>query len=157
MISDAQLTLKRKTPTWVLQAKNDPVLPFAVNGQHMATVIGNALLTAYEDVTWDSVTYNGHWSWIYVARNGPSTAGSAHLAVDGQAVAQAGPRRSPQLGRARSGRADSPVSPPIHVAVGQCGMLASVQPGAEAVIAMSRPEARQSVARVRRHPHRGGT
>lgn len=39
----------------------------------MAKTIGNALLTAYPDVTFDGVTYDGHWSWIYVARNDPRT------------------------------------------------------------------------------------
>lgn len=79
MISDDQLTLMRKTPTWIVQAKNDPTLPSAANGQHMAAVIGNALLSAYEDVTWDGVTFNGHWSWIYVARNDPRTAEGLHI------------------------------------------------------------------------------
>ena len=78
MISDAQLAAI-KTPTWVVQSKDDPVLPFAVNGQHMADTIPNALLTAYDNVTWDGVTYNGHWSWIYVARNDPTTASGLHI------------------------------------------------------------------------------
>ncbi len=78
MISDAQLAAI-KTPTWVVQSKDDPVLPFAVNGQHMAATIPGALLTAYDNVTWDGVVYNGHWSWIYVARNDPKTAAGLHV------------------------------------------------------------------------------
>lgn len=79
MISDAQFALMRDTPTWIVQATSDPVLPFPVNGQYAYDAIGNALLSAYPDVTWDGVTYNGHWSWIYVARNYPSTTGGLHL------------------------------------------------------------------------------
>lgn len=73
MISDAQLKAVR-TPTWVVQAKNDPVVPFEANGLHMAKTIPNALLSAYDDVTFDGVTYDGHWSWIYVAQNDPVNA-----------------------------------------------------------------------------------
>ncbi len=78
MISDAQLA-SIKTPTWVVQSKDDPVLPFPVNGQHMAATIPGSLLTAYDNVTWDGVTYNGHWSWIYVARNDPRTGSGLHI------------------------------------------------------------------------------
>lgn len=79
MLSDAELKTLRSTPTWIVQAKNDEVLPFAENGLHMAKTIGNALLTAYPDVTFDGVTYDGHWSWIYVARNDPRTAKGQHV------------------------------------------------------------------------------
>ena len=74
VLTDAQLLVLRQTPTWVVQAKTDPVVPFPANGQHIYDVVGNALLSAYDTVTWDGVTYNGHWSWIYVARNDPQTA-----------------------------------------------------------------------------------
>ena len=78
MISDAQLAAI-KTPTWIVQSKDDPVLPFAANGQHMAATIPGARLTAYDNVTWDVVAYNGHWSWIYVARNDPRTDSGLHI------------------------------------------------------------------------------
>ena len=32
-----------------------------------------------EDVTYDGVTYDGHWSWIYVGRNDPTTADGTHI------------------------------------------------------------------------------
>ncbi len=79
MISDAQLTQLRRIPTWVVQAKNDPVVPFETNGKHIYDVVGNALLSAYDGVTWDGVTYNGHWSWIYVAHNDPTTRHGLHI------------------------------------------------------------------------------
>ncbi|MBN9104799.1 MAG: prolyl oligopeptidase family serine peptidase [Propionibacteriaceae bacterium] len=79
VLTDAQLTVLRKTPTWVVQAKNDPVVPFEANGKHIYDVVGNALLSAYDDVTWNGVTYNGHWSWIYVARNDPKNDHGQHI------------------------------------------------------------------------------
>ncbi|MGC3993041.1 MAG: PHB depolymerase family esterase [Propionicimonas sp.] len=79
MLTDDELSTLRGTPTWIVQAKNDPVVPFATNGQHMADVIDTAVFSAYDDVTWDGVVYNGHWSWIYVARNDPSTDTGQHI------------------------------------------------------------------------------
>ncbi|MCV2396275.1 prolyl oligopeptidase family serine peptidase [Actinotalea sp. M2MS4P-6] len=79
MISDAELATLSSTPTWIVQAVNDPVLPFAANGQHMADVIDGSILSAYPDVTWDGVTYLGHWSWIYVARNDPVDDAGVHI------------------------------------------------------------------------------
>jgi predicted peptidase len=78
MISDAELA-SIHTPTWVVQSKDDPVVPFPVNGQHMAAMIPGALLTAYDNVTYGGVSYNGHWSWIYVARNDPTNAKGQHI------------------------------------------------------------------------------
>ena len=39
---------------------------------HVAGTVGTALLSAYPDVTWDGIRYDGHQSWIYVAHNHPS-------------------------------------------------------------------------------------
>lgn len=79
MLTDAELAKLRRTPTWVVQARSDQVVPFEANGKHIYDVVGNALLSAYDDVTWDGVTYDSHWSWIYVARNDPSTAKGLHI------------------------------------------------------------------------------
>lgn len=79
MLTDDELKTLIGTPTWVVQAKSDPVVPFATNGAHIASVVTTALLSAYDDVTWDGVTFNGHWSWIYVARNDPKTDAGQHL------------------------------------------------------------------------------
>ncbi|MFT4108748.1 prolyl oligopeptidase family serine peptidase [Propionicimonas sp.] len=79
MLTDDELATLRGTPTWIVQAKNDPVVPFDANGQHMAEVIDTAIFSAYDEVIWDGVTYNGHWSWIYVARNDPRTDAGRHL------------------------------------------------------------------------------
>lgn len=77
MLTDAELA-SIKTPTWVVQAKNDPVVPFEANGKHIAATVPGALLSAYENVTFNGVTYNGHWSWIYVARNDPKNDKGQH-------------------------------------------------------------------------------
>ncbi len=79
LLPEAQLLAARRTPTWIVQAKNDPVVPFESNGQRASDVIGNAHLTAYPDVVWDGTTYNGHWSWIYVAHNDPQLPNGKHL------------------------------------------------------------------------------
>ena len=78
MISDQDLAAIT-TPTWVVQSKDDDVLPFEANGLHMAETIPGALLSAYDHVIWEGVTYPGHWSWIYVGRNDPTTPSGLHI------------------------------------------------------------------------------
>ena len=39
----------------------------------------NSLISLYDNVVWDGVTFNGHWSWIYTAHNDPSTPDGQHL------------------------------------------------------------------------------
>ena len=78
MLTDAELA-SVKTPTWVVQAKSDDTVPFLANGQHIADTVPGALLSAYDDVTWDGVTYPTHWSWIYVARNAPASDKGQHI------------------------------------------------------------------------------
>jgi predicted peptidase len=78
MLTDAELA-GIKTPTWVVQAKTDDTVPFEANGKHLAETVPGALLSAYDDVTFNGVTYPTHWSWIYVARNDPTNARGQHL------------------------------------------------------------------------------
>ena len=78
MITDAELAAVR-TPTWVVQAKSDDVVPFETNGKHLAETVPGALLSAYDDVVWKGVEYPPHWSWIYVARNDPENAKGQHI------------------------------------------------------------------------------
>lgn len=78
MITDDELAAVT-TPTWVVQAITDDTVPFEANGQHLADTVPGALLSAYDDVTWDGVTYPTHWSWIYVARNAPTTDKGLHI------------------------------------------------------------------------------
>jgi predicted peptidase len=59
------------TPTWMVQSKADTTLPPDVNSIRAHALIPGSLLSLYDTVTWNGITYNGHWSWIYVARNDP--------------------------------------------------------------------------------------
>ena len=68
--TDAQLA-SITTPSWLVQTKADKVLPPEVNSIRANALIKGSLLSLYDTVTWDGVTYNGHWSWIYVANNDP--------------------------------------------------------------------------------------
>ncbi len=79
MLTDDELLAMGSTPTWIVQAVNDNVLPFVDNGLYMSEHIPGAILSAYPDVTWDGVTYPGHWSWIYVARNDPVNDDGQHI------------------------------------------------------------------------------
>ncbi len=74
VLTDEELDAMSGTPTWVVHAENDATVPYEPNGLYMAQRIDGALLSAYPDVTYDGVTYDGHWSWIYVGRNDPTTA-----------------------------------------------------------------------------------
>lgn len=79
LISDADLRTVRQTPTWIVQAVNDPVLPYEPNGLYAHKTIGNSTLTAYPDVVWNGHVYQGHWSWIYVANNDPVNEKGQHI------------------------------------------------------------------------------
>lgn len=79
MLTDEELDAMSGTPTWVVHAENDTTVPFGPNGQYLADNIDGALLSAYPDVTYDGVTYDGHWSWIYVGHNDPTTADGTHI------------------------------------------------------------------------------
>ncbi len=68
--TEAQLS-SITTPTWLVQSKADTTLPPAVNSIRANNLIKGSLLSLYDTVTYGGVTYNGHWSWIYVANNDP--------------------------------------------------------------------------------------
>lgn len=74
VLTDEELDAMSGTPTWVVHAENDATVPYGPNGLYIAERVDGALLSAYPDVTYDGVTYDGHWSWIYVGRNDPTTA-----------------------------------------------------------------------------------
>lgn len=70
LITDAQLKAI-DTPSWLVCSAADPVVPPDANSVHASKVIPHAILSEYPTVTRNGITYNGHWSWIYVARNDP--------------------------------------------------------------------------------------
>lgn len=69
-ITDAQLK-SITTPSWIVCAKSDTTVPPVNNSEIAAALIPKAIFTEYDTVTWNGITYAGHWSWIYVARNDP--------------------------------------------------------------------------------------
>ncbi|GAB7044563.1 MULTISPECIES: prolyl oligopeptidase family serine peptidase [Catenuloplanes] len=77
LIPDAELTAIT-TPTWLVTSMDDPTVPPVPNTVHAADLIPGALRTLYDQVVRNGYRFNGHWSWIYVARNDPSVDGT-HL------------------------------------------------------------------------------
>ena len=75
MITDAELR-RIDTPTWLVTSLDDPVVPPETNTIHAHNLIPDSLVTLYENVTWNGYRFDGHWSWIYVARNDPSIDGT---------------------------------------------------------------------------------
>jgi predicted esterase len=74
MITDAELR-RINTPTWLVTSRDDPVVP-PENTIHAHDLIPGSLMTLYDHVIWNGYQFNGHWSWIYVARNDPSIDGT---------------------------------------------------------------------------------
>lgn len=79
VLTDEELAAMSGTPTWVVHAENDETVPFEPNGKYIAEHVDGALLSAYPDVTYDGISYDGHWSWIYVGRNDPVTADGTRI------------------------------------------------------------------------------
>ena len=75
LITDAELR-RISTPTWLVTSRNDPVVPAEPNTVLASTLIPDSLLTLYDRVVWNGYEFNGHWSWIYVARNDPRINGT---------------------------------------------------------------------------------
>jgi predicted peptidase len=74
MITDSELK-QITTPTWLVTSKDDPTVPPEPNTVHAHELIPGSLMTLYDHVIWNGHQFNGHWSWIYVARNDPSIDG----------------------------------------------------------------------------------
>lgn len=75
LITDAELRTIR-TPTWLVTSRNDEVVPPEPNTILAHRLIPDSLLTLYDRVVWNGHEFNGHWSWIYVARNDPRIDGT---------------------------------------------------------------------------------
>lgn len=76
LVSDAELAAIR-TPTWLIAAADDTTVDPQANTVHAHELIEDSLLSLYDDVTYDGVSYPGHWSWIYAARNDPRAEGES--------------------------------------------------------------------------------
>jgi predicted peptidase len=75
LLTDAELR-SIDTPTWLVASRDDPVVPVEPNTIHAHELIPGSLMTLYDRVIWNGHQFNGHWSWIYVARNDPSIDGT---------------------------------------------------------------------------------
>jgi poly(3-hydroxybutyrate) depolymerase len=75
LIPDSELKLI-STPTWLVASRDDPTVPPEANTVHAHDLIPGSLMTLYDHVIWNGYQFNGHWSWIYVARNDPSIDGT---------------------------------------------------------------------------------
>jgi len=64
------------TPTWLVASRDDTTVDPLANTVHAHDLIPNSEMTLYDTVTWNGYRFPGHWSWIYVARNDPSTNGT---------------------------------------------------------------------------------
>ena len=75
-ISDAELEAMT-TPTWLVTSADDTTLDAEDNTVYAHERIDGSIMSLYDSVTWDGITYPGHWSWIYVARNDPRHHGAS--------------------------------------------------------------------------------
>lgn len=75
LVTDAELA-RIHTPTWLVASLDDTTVPPQANTVHAHDLIPRSLMTLYDNVTWNGHRFNGHWSWIYVARNDPSIDGT---------------------------------------------------------------------------------
>src|SRR3954467_11651453 len=75
LLTDAQLK-EIDTPTWLVASRDDPTVPPEPNTIHAHDLIPGSLMTLYDHVIWNGYQFNGHWSWIYVARNDPAVNGT---------------------------------------------------------------------------------
>ncbi|MFJ6393768.1 prolyl oligopeptidase family serine peptidase [Streptomyces sp. NPDC091972] len=75
LIPDSELA-RISTPSWLVTSADDPVVDAQANTVHAHDVIPGSLMTLYDHVIWNGRQFNGHFSWIYVARNDPSIDGT---------------------------------------------------------------------------------
>ncbi len=73
--TEDELRRVSSTPTWLIHAQDDTVLPPAPHTGRAAALIDGAIVSLYDQVVWQGQQYFGHASWIYVAHNDPSHAG----------------------------------------------------------------------------------
>ncbi|MBA8795266.1 poly(3-hydroxybutyrate) depolymerase [Friedmanniella endophytica] len=79
-MTDAQIRVLASTPSWFVHSLDDPTVnPQTTSIRAHALLPDTSLITLYDHVVRNGYTFNGHWSWIYVARNDPATASGQHI------------------------------------------------------------------------------
>lgn len=71
----------RHKPLWLVHAANDLTIPYSATSKRVFQTLrdSGAILTVYPSVQIGEKSYNGHWSWIYSARNMPVNPQGEHL------------------------------------------------------------------------------
>jgi predicted peptidase len=75
LVADTELAAI-STPTWLVASRDDTTVDPQANTVHAHDLIPGSVMTLYDHVVWNGYQFPGHWSWIYVARNDPSTHGT---------------------------------------------------------------------------------
>ena len=75
LIPDSDLA-RISTPTWLVTSRDDTTVDPQANTVHAHDMIPGSLMTLYDHVVWNGRQFDGHWSWIYVARNDPGMNGT---------------------------------------------------------------------------------
>lgn len=71
--TEEQILALNSTPTWFVHARNDATVPYDKASLWAYDLLDEAMLTLYDNVVWNGYEFNGHFSWIYTARNAPTT------------------------------------------------------------------------------------
>ncbi len=79
MIDAAEVRRLAGTPTWFVHAKDDATVPHDLTSVWAHDLVPGSLLSSYDGVTWEGVSYPGHFAWVYTARNAPTTPDGQHL------------------------------------------------------------------------------
>jgi predicted peptidase len=75
LVPDADLA-RINTPSWLVASLDDTTVAPEPNTIHAHDLIPGSLMTLYDHVIWNGHQFNGHFSWIYVARNDPTIEGT---------------------------------------------------------------------------------
>jgi predicted esterase len=75
LVPDTEL-VEISTPTWLVASRDDTTVNPQANTVHAHDLIPGSVMSLYDHVVWNGYQFPGHWSWIYVARNDPSTQGT---------------------------------------------------------------------------------
>ncbi|KMK51704.1 phospholipase [[Actinobacillus] muris] len=79
--TEADLEKIKHKPLWLVHSANDPTISYTNTSKRVFQFLreSGAILTAYPTVQIGKKDYNGHWSWIYSARNLPVNPQGDHL------------------------------------------------------------------------------